>query len=146
MHGTKLIKGMEKFNFDSKIVTFTKERRGMLFKLAVLCGKMKKIQVILTLTFAFSMTGQISGVQFAPDRTHWSGATAFRTGTSTMFYVSNNVYLRGDTIINSKYYQKVFTSTSFSINALSSEVFDTTCLQFHGYIYYDGKKCIRIQR
>jgi len=89
--------------------------------------------------FVLQIKAQVTGSKFAPDRTRWSSSAVFRTSIISMANVNNYVYICGDTIINSKYCQKICTAVSYSVNS-SPSYFDTACTQFHGYIYYDNKK------
>jgi len=93
---------------------------------------MSKIFVIISFIIVLTSKAQTTGVKFAPDRTHWSTSGEFLVKILTIADVYSNIYIYGDTIINTKYCQKVFIS--------NSQYFDTTCLQFHNYMYYNNNK------
>lgn len=88
----------------------------------------------LFLIFTNSIYSQTTGVKFAPDRSHWSEQAAYRIGSWNGAYVTlyENIYIKSDTLINTKYCQKIFTS--------NSQTFDTTCLHFSNYIYYKNRR------
>ncbi|MDF2436222.1 MAG: hypothetical protein K0Q95_598 [Bacteroidota bacterium] len=94
-----------------------------------------QINKVLFLFFFLSSNviySQTSGVEFAPNNTHWSQVGMYRISFSTMNFVYENDYIKGDTIINNKYCQKIYTS--------NSQYFDTTCMQFSRYIYYNNRR------
>ncbi len=84
---------------------------------------------LLFVNFSYS---QVTGEQFAPDNTHWSAYGGPRVSYTMCNISYENLYIKGDTIINNKYCQKLFSS--------NSHYFDTTCMHFDRYMYYYKKK------
>lgn len=88
---------------------------------------------IISLTlFTSPVFSQITGEQFAPDRSHWSEYGLYRVSSQSMIPVYENILISGDTLINNRYCQKIYSSKSL--------FFDSTCMQFAGYMYYNNRK------
>ena len=95
---------------------------------------MKKVLFFLFYFFSVGICyPQVTGVKFAPDSTYYKEAYDFWTGPSPVHhYVYTNRFILGDTIIGTKYYQKMFID--------NKTVFDTVCKGNRNLIYTDSNK------
>lgn len=94
---------------------------------------MKCAQLIISFLFFISGSfAQVTGSKFAPDHSHWSGKSEYMVGLGQFFNNYTNVYINGDTVINTKYCQKIYFS--------NAQDFDTTCMQFGIYSYYNSNQ------
>ena len=95
--------------------------------------KLSKIYYVIFITLIVnSAASQITGVKFAPDRTHWSESGRYRVSSTTTIPVFENIFIAGDTLFGNRYCQKIYSS--------KSQYFDSTCMQFTGYLYYKNRR------
>lgn len=94
----------------------------------------KKFIYVFFLLFGgrINFTHSQIGVKFAPDSSRWSTEFFYYININTTVHGFNNLQIKGDTIINGKYCQKLYGN--------SSQYFDTTCLQYNSYIHYNNRK------
>jgi hypothetical protein len=94
--------------------------------------KIHYINLLLFLLFTGNANTQVTGVKFAPDSTRWGTEFATYMGPPPPTIGFLVMQIEGDTVINSKYCQKLYKPNTHS--------YDTTCLQFYGYMYYYNKR------
>lgn len=95
---------------------------------------------LLLFIYLILLTGklgsQVIGTKFAPDSSYWkengSWITGGGPGNLTYTYGYSNKYIHGDTIVNNKYYQKLFIT--------NRPEFDTICLGSLNLIHYNNQK------
>lgn len=92
--------------------------------------------LFITILTSFTVQSQITGAKFAPDSTYWreSGSWIISGGPGNFIYTYSypNQYIKGDTIIGNKYYQKMYNT--------NRSVFDTVCLGSSILIHYENRK------
>jgi hypothetical protein len=92
----------------------------------------KIIYFLFPLLISPNLYAQITGSPFAPNDTRWSTRNRVCFSITNCPIWWNNFQITGDTVINNKYYQRLDTNTSY--------YFDTSCLGFVNYFYYENRK------
>lgn len=95
-------------------------------------GLFVRISCLYLILLSSSIFSQITGTKFAPDSTYWREYGSWMTSFMNFSYTHPNKYIRGDSIIGTKYYQKIYYTNRSS--------FDTVCLGSINLVHYDNKK------